>query len=210
MLDLIIGRRELGKTTLAVHLSRSSPTRVIFDPRHMIGTTSDVLGDGQITGVLYEMLNDRAEIIVRPSFDVEESFSETCAEVYAWIKDNPDEPFFFLVDEVRFLSNPEDNEHFSYIVRCTPRAQVTIALTCHGVPDVTTDLRRIADYWILFHLTLEADLDRVRERCGEAVAEEVQKLAPFEYIVWNDGTASWRKHAEPRKWFVELNPGKAA
>jgi len=208
MLDLIIGRRELGKTTLAIHLSRAFPTRVIFDPRHMIHTTSDVLTDGQVSGTLYEMLNDRAEVIVRPQFNVDEVFAETCADIFAWLRDNPNEPFFFLVDEVRFLSNPEENEHFSYIVRCTPRSQVTVALTCHGVPDITTDLRRIADYWILFHLTLEADIDRVRERCGETVAEEVQKLAPFEYIVWNDGTASWRKHSEPSKWFVELNPGK--
>jgi hypothetical protein len=209
MLNLFIGRRELGKTTLAVHVGKEFPTRVIFDPRHMINTTSDILTDGQIAGVLYEMLDTRTEIIVRPHFDVDQVFAETCLEIYNWLKDNPGEPLFFLVDEVRFVSNPEANQHFSYIVRCTPRVQVGVGLTAHGVPDITTDLRRIADFWVLFHLTLEADIDRVRERCGDEVAEEVQKLAPYEYIVWNDGTASWKKHAEPRKWFVELNPGKA-
>lgn len=206
MLDLIIGRRELGKTTLAVHLSRHFSTRVIFDPRHMIHTTSDILVEGQISGVLYEMLDDRAEIIVRPRFNVQEAFEEMCLEIFNWIEDNPDEQLFLLLDEVRFLKNPEENLHFSYIVRCTKREKVTVALTCHGVTDITTDLRRIADFWILFKLTLEADLDRVRERCGEEVAIAVQGLNPYEYIVWNDSIASWKKHSERSKWYVSLEP----
>lgn len=210
MLDLIIGRRELGKTTLAVSLCRHFTTRVIFDPRHMIHTTSDVLRDGQIAGVLSEMLDDRAEIIVRPDFEKEEVFNEMCAEIYAWLKENPGEPFCLLVDEARFVKTPEDNPHFDYIVRCTPRNEVTVILTCHGIVDVSTDLRRVADYWILFRLTMEADLDRVRERCGEQVAEEVQKLQPFEYIVWNDALAEWRKYSDKTAWYIPLNRETAA
>jgi len=150
------------------------------------------------------MLNDHAEVIVRPRFDVEQAFAEMCLEIFSWLSDNPDEQFFLLVDEVRFVKNPEENQHFSYIVRCTKREKVTVALTCHGVTDITTDLRRIADFWILFKLTLEADLDRVRERCGEDVAIEVQALNPYEYIVWNDSIAASRKHSERSKWFVSL------
>lgn len=204
MLDLFIGKRELGKTTLAVSTSRHFSTRVIFDPRHMIDTTSDILSDGEVSENLYEMLDTRAEVIVRPHFDVDGTFAAMCKEIYHWLRDNPTEPFFLLLDEVRFLENPEGNQHFDFIVRSTPREQVSIALTCHGVTDISTDLRRIADYWLLFKLTLEADLDRVRERCGTLVADEVQKLRPYEYIVWNDAVGQWRKHAEPSKWFVNL------
>ena len=204
MLDLIVGRRELGKTTLAVSLSRHFATRVIFDPRHMIDTTADVLGDGQITGVLYEMLDTRSEIIVRPSFEKEEVFNQMCVEIYAWLRDNPGEPFCFLLDEARFVKEPEKNPYFDYIVRCTPRVDVTVIMTCHGIVDISPDLRRVADYWILFRLTMEADLDRVRERCGEQVAEEVQKLEPFEYVVWNDARGVWAKYADKTAWFVPL------
>jgi hypothetical protein len=204
LLDLIIGRRELGKTTLAVSISHHFSTRVIFDPRHMIETTSDVIYEEEVALILYELLDTRAEVIVRPRFDVRGTFDMMCKEIHRWLHDNPGEPFFLLVDENRFLGNPEDSPEFSYIVRCTPREQVTVALTCHGVTDVSTDLRRVADYWILFHLTLEADLDRVRERCGETVALAVQQLNPYEYIVWNDAVAQWKKHAEPSAWYVDL------
>jgi hypothetical protein len=204
MLDLIIGRRELGKTTLAVSLCRHFSTRVIFDPRHMIHTTSDILTDGQIVGVLYGMLDTRAEIIVRPSYEKEKVFEEMCSEIDAWLKENPNEPFCLLIDECRFVKTPEENPNFDYIVRCTPRAEVTVVMTCHGIVDVSPDLRRVADYWILFRLTMEADLDRVRERCGDQVAEEVQKLEPYEYIVWNDAISTWRKHSDKAAWYVSL------
>lgn len=204
MLDLIIGKRELGKTTLAVSLSHHFTTRVIFDPRHMINTTSDILTDKNIEPMLYDMLNDRAEIIIRPHFDKEHVFSEMCGQIYDWLQDHPDEPFCLLIDEARFVSKPEENQYFDYIVRCTNRDTVSTVMTCHGVIDISPDLRRIADYWILFRLTMEADLDRVRERCGDIVADEVQKLSPFEYIVWNDSVSTWRKHSEKEKWYVKL------
>lgn len=205
MLDLFIGRRELGKTTLAVHTSRFFDTRVFFDPRHMINTTSDILTDGQVSGVLYDLLDTRAEIVIQPHFQKEETFAEMCAEICAWLKDNPGEKFCLLFDECRFIKAPEENEHFDWIVRCTPREQVSVIMTCHGVVDVSPDLRRVADYWVLFHLTMEADVDRVRERCGEEIAEEVQKLAPYEYIVYNDAVnGAWRKHTDRAKWFTPL------
>lgn len=204
MLDLVIGRRELGKTTLAVSLCRFFDTRVIFDPRHMIHTTSDVLTTGGVEGVLYGMLDTRAEIIVQPGFDVEGVFAEMCSEIFAWLRDNPGERFCLLIDEARFIPTPEENVHFDYIVRCTPRVDTTVIMTCHGIVDISPDLRRVADYWILFRLTMEADLDRVRERCGSDVADEVQKLEPFEYIVWNDANSTWRKHSERANWYVPL------
>ena len=152
MLDLIIGRRELGKTTLAVSLCRSFDTRVIFDPRHMINITPDVLTTGNVQDTLYAALDDRQEIIVQPGFDVEGTFAAMCAEIYAWLRDNPGESFCLLVDEARFVRTPEENPHFDYIVRCTPRSDVTVILTCHGIVDISPDLRRVADYLIFFPL----------------------------------------------------------
>ena len=205
MLDLVIGKRELGKTTFAVSLTREFPTRVIYDPRHMIHTTDDILtGTVPVQSALYEMLNDRAEIIVRPDYDMEGTFTAMCEGIDAWIRDNPGEAFCLLLDEARFIKAPEAIPQFDFIVRCTPRSNVTVILTCHGVVDVSPDLRRIADYWILFLLTMEADLDRVRERCGDTVADEVQKLNSYEYIVWNDANSTWRKHTERQRWYVPL------
>lgn len=209
MLDLIFGKRELGKTTLAVSLTRNFSTRVTFDPRHMIDTTSDILTDQSIEGVLYEMLDDRTEIVIRPHFNTEFAFNAMCKEIYAWMRDNPDEEFCLLIDEARFVKNPEENRYFDFIVRCKPRSRTTVIMTSHGVVDVDTNLRRIADFWILFQMTLEADIERIRERCGNIVAQQVKILAPYEYIVWNDSNSKWRKHNDPTKWFVDIGAQKA-
>lgn len=204
MLDLMVGRRELGKTTLAAHVSRHFATRVIFDPRHMIHTAPDILYDDQVSERLYDLLNTRAEVIVRPNFDKEKIFADTCEVIYLWLRDNPGEPFCFLLDECRFVRNPEKNPHFDYIVRCTPRDEVSVILTCHGIVDVSPDLRRIADFMVLFQLTMAADIETVREKCGDEVAEEVQKLEPYQYIVWNDSIHHFRKHTEKERWYVPL------
>jgi hypothetical protein len=202
MLDLFIGKRELGKTTLAVKVSKSWSTRVNFDPRHMIETTRVVLHDD--LSVFPELLDECPEITIQPVGDINAVFADTCSRLVRWLGENPGELLFFLVDEIRFLDSPQDDDNFRYLVRAFPREQVSIGITCHGVTDVSTDLRRIADYWILFRLTLEADLERIRERCGEQVEMEVKKLKPFEYIVWNDAISSWKKHDQPAKWFIQL------
>jgi hypothetical protein len=204
MLDLIIGKRELGKTTLALSIAGSFETRVIFDPRHMIETTSDILNERTISGNLYEMLEMRSEVIVRPYFDVETCFSLMCDEIYDWLQDNSGKRFCLVIDECRFVKEPEKNPKFDFIVRCTNRSRVTVIMTCHGIVDVSPDLRRVADYWIMFRLTMEADIDRVRERCGDDVAEAVQKLGPYQYIVWNDANATWKAHLDSTKWFVPM------
>jgi hypothetical protein len=206
MLDLIIGRRELGKTTLAVSLCRHFSTRVIFDPRHMIKTSPIILYEtSQVRGVLYELLNEQAEIIVRPNFDVDETFDAMCGEIYRWLKDNPGEPFCLLIDEVRFLEAPEQNSFFDHIVRCVPRSDVTVVLTCHRLVDLATDLRAISDYWLIFRLTLAADMDRVRERCGEEVAVAVENLNPFEYVIWDDSKGVWKIRTDKETWKVDLD-----
>jgi hypothetical protein len=207
MLDILVGRRELGKTTLAVYISRFFPTRVNYDPRHMIFTTSDILYDDQVSEKLYGLLNTRAEITVRPNFDKERVFADMCEVIYLWLRDNPGEEFCLLIDECRFIKNPEKNPHFDYIVRCTPRNEVSVLLTCHGIVDVSPDLRRIADFLILFQLTMAADVETVREKCGDEVAEDVQSLEPYQYIVWNDSIHKTRKHTEKERWYIPLREG---
>jgi hypothetical protein len=204
MLDLVIGRRELGKTTFAVNLSRHYSTRVLWDPRHMIQTSRVIITESNLVD-LYAALDTEPEIIVRPHFDKEKAFEEMCLIIYQWLQANPGEQFCLLIDESRFLPEPEKDQHFDFIVRCLPSSQVMVILTCHGVVDVSPDLRRISDHWILFHLTMESDLDRVRERCGDIVAKEVSELKPFEYVVWNDQRGEWRKETKKETWYVKLN-----
>ncbi len=203
MLTLVIGKRELGKTTLAVSISREYDTTVIFDPRHMIETTSDIISDYSMDA-LYSMMETRNDIIVRPTFDIEGTFQKMCGDLYRYISAHPDEKICLLVDESRFIPSPEKIKEFDFIVRCTPRAKVAVIMTCHGVVDISTNLRRIADYWIFFHLTLNADLDTIGEKCGWDVVEAVKSLKPYEYVVWNDSNSTWAIKKDSAKWYVPL------
>lgn len=203
MMVLCIGRRELGKTTLAMCVARHYDTRVIFDPRHMINTTSDILSEENISGVLYGMLDTRAEIIIQPKFDKQAAFTAMCSEVYDWLNDNPGEKVCILVDEIRFVLL--DDPFFDFLIRCTPRKDVAIVLTAHGVVDVPTDLRRIADIWCIFKITLANDLEKIEERAGPEVAEMVATLNPYEFVVWDDSIAKSRKNTDKASWFVQLD-----
>ena len=201
---LMIGKRELGKTTLAVSISREYDTTVIFDPRHMIETTSDIIGDNGMSA-LYSMMQQRNDIIVRPTFDIEGTFQKMCYQLYHYILQHPEEKICLLVDESRFVPSPEKIKEFDFIVRCTPRSKVAVIMTCHGVVDISTNLRRIADYWVFFHLTLNADLDTIYEKCGEEVVSSVKSLKPYEYVVWNDSNSTWKKHTDSQRWYVPLS-----
>lgn len=203
MLDLLIGRRELGKTTLAVHLARFYQKRVIWDPRHMIHTSSVIVNDTTIDEI-FDLLEKYDEIIVRAHFNVEGTFERMCEEIQAWITEHPYITFCLLLDEIRFTPKPDDEQNFNWIVRCTKRETVSVIVTAHGVPDINTNMRRIADFWILFQLTLEADLQTVLERCGREVVKEVEKLKPYQFIVWNDGNRTWRKETDSERWRVSL------
>jgi hypothetical protein len=203
MLILCIGRRELGKTTLAVSIARHYDTRIIFDPRHMINTTSDVLNEGGISGVLYSMLDTRSEIIVQPHFDKQAAFSAMCSEIYDWLQDNPGERVCILVDEIRFVLL--DDPFFDFLIRCTPRKDVAIILTAHGIVDVPTDLRRIADIWCIFQITLSNDLEKIEEKAGAEVAADVASLQPYEFVVWDDSVGRSRKNLDKASWFVPLD-----
>lgn len=203
MLDLLIGRRELGKTTLAVHIARFYKKRVYWDPRHMISTSDVILNDTTIDE-LFECLERYDEIIVRAHFNVAATFERMCEEIQAWLSEHPHITFCLLLDEVRFTPKPDDEPNFNWIVRCTKRETVSVIVTAHGVPDINTNMRRIADYWVLFQLTLEADLQTILERCGREVEKEVQKLKPYEFIVWNDGNRTWRKETDSERWRVSL------
>jgi hypothetical protein len=207
MLTLVIGKRELGKTTLAVSISREYDTCVIFDPRHMIDTTSDIISDEGID-TLYSMMETRNDIIVRPKFDIEGTFEKMCSQLYQYIKAHPEEKICLLVDESRFVPSPEKIKEFDYIVRCTPRSNVAVIMTCHGIVDVSTNLRRILDYMVLFHLTLNADLDTIGEKCGWDVVDAVKSLKPYEYVIWNDSNSTWKKVTDSQRWFVPLSMPK--
>lgn len=202
MLTLVIGRRRQGKTTLAYSLSLRSPTRVIFDPRGQFRTTDDILpnGDG-----LFELLDDRSEIIIQPREYVRTSFTETCRAFADWIEENPQEQAVLLADEVLFIDTPNtDYPSLDRIIRFGNPERVNVIMTAHRPGDISTDIRAIADYWCIFKTTQEHDLKVIDQRCGPHVAHLVSKLNTKQYIVWSDAEGVYTVKSNSASWYVNI------
>lgn len=211
MITCVIGFTGQGKSTLAYYVAQRATTRVIFDPRGQYYTTADVLPD---SGGLYELLDDRYEIIVRPGRgeEVEENFDHTCRVVADWIEDNPHESICLLVDETRLvgLESKSGSLHFDWIVRSAREGSpIDVLLTCHRPVDVSTNLRAIANRLVFFRVMLPNDLAAIEEQCGPVVSREVNLLLDKQFVTWNNSRQQWRKVTDPSGWYIRIdgNPG---
>ena len=205
MIYLALGRRETGKTTLAYYLAKQLPTRVIFDPRGLVpaprGRARDVDGIDQAFDSLAG--DSGADVVITPDRDLQAAFVRMSIEVRAWLLDE-DTPrrLALLVDELRFVDTraPE----FDWLLRCATRRAVCVILTAHRPTDVPTDIRAIADVWLIFRTTQEHDLRVLAERCPAAVVDDARRLTDREFVAWDDTRGKATTHRDPARWFVPL------
>jgi hypothetical protein len=213
MITCIIGFTGQGKSTLAAKIAQRATTRVIFDPRGQYHTTADVIPN---SSGLYELLNDRYEVIVRPGRgeEVEENFDRVCDVVAQWIEDNPHEEICLLVDETRLvgLESKTTSLHFDWILRSAREGSpIDVVLTCHRPVDISTNTRAIANRLVFFRVMLPNDLGAIEDQCGPQVAIEVNNLLDRQFILWDNSRQKWRKETNASKWFVRIeniNPAR--
>lgn len=212
MIYLAIGRRLRGKTTWTEYHARKVAQRIHFDPRRQLqrqdaltATTSD---DVEIA--IDRMVEDPTirDLIVVPGDDPQPVFDTVCSEVRRWIEHDDTRPLAFVIDEARFVQLK--TAQCQWIFRCSPPEVVHVFISAHRPTDLATDVRAIADHWILFHTTQEQDLESIRERCGAEVVEHVRALGQHECVHWNDGTGEWHLHDDPKRWYVPLRENERA
>lgn len=207
MITCIIGFTGQGKSTLALKVARRSQTRLIFDPRGQFETTSDILPDA---GGLYELLDERYEMIVRPGrgSEVEENFDETCHVLADWIEDNPHENVCLLVDEGRLvgLDSKSTSLHFDWILRSAREGSpIDVVITCHRPVDLSTNIRAISNRLVFFRVMLPNDLGQIEEQCGPEVTAQVKNLLDKQFVTWNNSRQQWRKVTDTSSWYVRLD-----
>jgi hypothetical protein len=203
LIIMCIGRRRLGKSTLALFLAQPFPTRIFFDPKCRQGFfTSDVIIND--TSDLYQLLDTESEIIIKPMDHVAERFEIACDQIKQWTDDNPEEKFSLLVDEARLVELQEKYlpQSFDYLLRTTLLEQCRIIITAHRPTDINPNIRAIADNWLMFRTTHLGDLKTIEERCGPDVVQEVMKLGPREFIDWNDQTGTWSRVTNSNAWYL--------
>lgn len=212
MIYVIIGRRELGKTTLADKMLKALPLRFVIDARRMINQRDPaIIYENYLAGAcdaMYEAIESNGvstEVIYQPhEDDLEGVFALWTRTIKNIAIEYPHLRFGVLVDEASFyqLNDPT----FQWLAKCTPREQVHIFITAHRPTDIPPRIRSIADHWLVFHMTEKSDLDRIAEKSPEA-AEAASKLRDRGYVHWNDTTATLRTNMNSSSWFIPLNDG---
>lgn len=202
MIYLAIGRRGLGKTTLVYSMARKCPRRIVIDPRGLI-TSPDARRVTTIEAFDVALVSGVPEIVVTPYDDLQGTFDAVANRVRAICRTSVTDRLMFIVDEARFF-RLMDSSAFEYVLRAAPPESVHVAITCHRPLDIPTDIRAIADHWLVFKLTQEHDLRVIDGRCGGLVKRHVAALAPYEYVHWNDGTQEFAVNKHPEGWFVPL------
>lgn len=208
MIYLDLGRREMGKTTLALSLVRRCPSRVLFDPRcqFALGGLTAATYDDVAAG--FDRLADHAapdhvdEFVVAPVHDPQTVLVGVMRETRHWVAHSR-APLAVLLDEVTFvdlMASPD----FIYLLRASPRQQLHIILTAHRPKDIDVNIRAIADEWLMFRTVQRHDLDAIEERCGEEAVALLPTLAPYEYLQWDDARGKLHRH-RPLTAFARIN-----
>lgn len=205
MIYLNLGRREVGKTTLAYYLISKSPRRVIFDPRGLFPATVRAMDSEQVFNQFELVRQGRAtEIVITPDSDLQGCFDQACSCIKEYLQEGKD-GIAFLIDELRFVPDT-DGPALNWILRCATRDSVAVVFTCHRPVDVSVDIRAISDVWCVFQMTQENDLRVVAERCSPSMAQQVSKLPPRHFLAWNDAIGRMTAHTHPDRWYLALAP----
>lgn len=210
MIYLLLGRRELGKTTLAIYMARKAPYQVIFDPRGLVPVTTGarVTTSGELATAALAMRDTVAplrEVIITPREDVQAMFDQASGIVKTWTEEfpNTDHALVFVVDEARFV-DVRKSQAFGWVTRASPRDLFHVIVTAHRPIDLPTDLRAIADHWYLFRCVQEHDLDAIEERCGTRAMGVVSRLAAHEYLHWDDAMGTYTINRDPKSWHLPI------
>lgn len=208
MIVTCLGRRELGKTTLAWFMAQRSDRVIALDPRAMF-PTADPIGDlpGD-AGELWRRLqdpDDKSPIVVQPADDLPGTVNALARIVREWCQ-NDAGTLAVILDECGLL----DLRAWDWVFRCSPRDRITVILTAHRPRDISTTVRALADTWCIFRTTQPHDLDALADRCGDDVVLRVRALAPREFVCWDDARGQLSLYRDPSMWFVPLAQTRGA
>ena len=171
MIYLVIGRRELGKTTLARYLGHAKHPRLIVDPRNQWPVTTD---EGPADSVnpdhVLEDLESGQDVLIQPE-DLDDAIRSLAWPARRFITESPDRELTVIFDEAGLYRDTLKTS-WSYMMRGSPRMRTAIILTAHRPSDIATDIRAL-----------------------------VQTLKPYEFVSWNDSKAEHEVHKNPAAWY---------
>jgi hypothetical protein len=215
---LICGRREEGKTTLAMHLARQRHKGiVVFDPRAMIQGVV-VYSPDELRSAIEEKAWQRGPIVYRyDSPEHEEQFAQVTEVLFP--PRFPVGGFAFIVDEAGMLQTPNSiDENLSRVIKqhptFPPRESVTIIQTSHRLSEFHGASKALMNELYIFQTTHPRDLDTLAEHTdGQTEIAEAVKALPrhhcvrYKYDRQADGQPQWEAWNDPAAWYVPTVSG---
>jgi len=201
-----IGRRGLGKSTLARYSAHAKSPRIFIDPRAQ-WRGSRIYRREQAEDMLEDLEAGR-DFIVQPS-EKQPTVDAMASVAALWFSEevlpeptteNPEPKGTRELSIVLDEAGTYDLDSWDWFLRtCDPKRTVII-LTAHRPQDIDTAVRAIADTWCIFRTTQTHDLKAIEDRTSELVVREVQRLDPFEFVEWDDANARMTVHKNPAAW----------
>jgi len=196
---LIFGRRQHGKSTLAMWLARKQkrPT-VIYDINSQFRAWPEsVVYSADDLHVVLEV--GRLPLIIFRPDDEQRDFAAFAEEL--WERRG----YTLIVDEASFLQNPQSADPWlRKFIRAADPDDIGLIQTSHMPADLWGKGRGLSSDWYIFHLTRPADLQAVADQCGEDVALRVSQLGQREFVHYNLDTKASEFVNDPRSWFVDI------
>ena len=202
MIYLVIGRRKKGKTTIARHLSLKTEQRVSIDPRGLLPRDSTIVVTSG-TGVRGALLHHTPDVTLVPRRDTQQDYEVAIDAVADYVEREQPRSLTVLIDETRFIPDLLTGG-LDWILRCADPDCVNVIMTCHRPVDIKTDIRAIADHWLLFHMTQEHDLKVVEEKGGIKARNLVTRLPDRHFVDWNDAEGVITVYSDPSAWYTPL------
>lgn len=211
---LIVGKRRMGKSTLALALARlHSNIIIVYDPNSQYREFGDPKSVPQIQATL-DWFSDPENpeptepiiLVFRPRVDhFEEDFGALADMLWKY------DGYSIVADEAPTLQTPHAiNSQLARIVRQGP-AGVSIFQTCHRVPDVNRLSRALCTDYFFFRSTQSKDVQNMAAEFDDRLVRILPALKAYEVVhIWQaKGGASelaiWR---DSKPWFVELGHGE--
>lgn len=198
---ICVGRRRLGKSTLARYMAHNKSPRLFIDPRaQWKGARIYRREDAES---MLEDFEAGRDVIVQPA--EKQATIDALASVAAlWFSEEPlaegqevgTRELSIVLDE----AGTYDLKAWDWFMRTCDVQRTSIILTAHRPKDLDTTVRAIADTWCIFRTTQRHDLDAIEDRTSELVIKNVQTLEPFEFVEWDDAQARMTVHKNPGAW----------
>lgn len=218
----IVGRREEGKTTLALYVCRRYKAKFIWDPRGMIGCEPNGIivctPDDLETAIQEEDWRGGPVVYRAESGDVESEFTSVCEVLFPpkFTRGG----FAFLIDEAGELQNAHGvHDDLKRVVKQHPtfpkHESVLVVQTNHRLAEFNNSCKALLDELYIFQTTLPGDLKTLEEHTGMVEITPIVKNLPHHYCVrylygrQAAGKPQYELWDDPSVWYQPLKGGIA-